>query len=363
MAPPATAAIDGLRPKMTDKDRLRHLLFYSTVLLVGYLTFQIVSPFLVPLGWAGVLAVCVQPVHRRLVGRLGHTRAAVLSMVLVFILLVVPVWLVVMAIVNEAGQATEALKGMSSITLPPPVMNAWHWLQAHVPYLAPDRIMASVNDAAQQMVGALAAGSGALISGVAIVLLDLIITLFALFFVLRDGEAIVASIRVLLPFREDRRDQVLQEVGDLIYASVTAGLAVAAIQGLLGGLTFWALGLHAAVVWGTVMAFFALIPVAGAWVIWFPVAIWLLATGEVTHAVILFAIGAGVIGTVDNVLRPMLLSGRSSMNGLVTLVALLGGVAAFGFIGLIFGPVVIAIAKALLEPAKAAPVEAPPTAV
>ncbi len=345
-------------PKMTDKDRLHYLLFYGAVILAGYLTFQIVSPFLVPLGWAGVLAVCVQPVQRRLVAKLGHAKAAAVSMVLVLVLLVFPVWLIVMAIVNEAGQATDALKGVNSITPPPSVLNAWHWLQAHVPYLAPDRIMASVNEAAQRMVGALAAGSGALISGIALVLLDLIITLFALFFVLRDSDAIVASIRALMPFSEDRRDRILKEVGDLIYASVIAGLAVAAVQGLLGGLTFWALGVRAAVVWGTVMAFFALIPVAGAWVVWFPVAIWLLVTGEVTRAVILFAIGAGVIGTVDNVLRPMLLSGRSSMNGLVTLVALLGGVAAFGFIGLIFGPVVIAVTMALLEPARSAPATA-----
>lgn len=359
MGRPATPGIRRSRPKMTDKDRLHQLIFYSAVVLAGYLTFRIVSPFLVPLGWAGVLAVCIQPVHRRLVARLGHTKAAALSMVLVLVLLVLPVWLIVMAIVNEAGQATDALKSVSSISPPPSAMNAWHWLQSHVPYLAPDRIMASVNDAAQQTVGALAAGSGALISSIAIVLLDVIITLFALFFVLRDADSIVASIRALMPFSEERRDRILKEVGDLIYASVIAGLAVAAVQGLLGGVTFWALGLRASVVWGTVMAFFALIPVAGAWVVWFPVAIWLLVTGEVTRAVILFAIGAGVIGTVDNVLRPMLLSGRSSMNGLVTLVALLGGVAAFGFIGLIFGPVVIAITLALLEPAKA---PAPPPA-
>jgi len=89
--------------------------------------------------------------------------------------------------------------------------------------------------------------------------------------------------------------------------------------------------------------------VAGAWVIWFPVAVWLMATGEMTRGLILTAIGIGLVSSADNVLRPLLLSGRSAMNGLVTLIALLGGVVAFGFIGLIFGPVVIAVAKALLD--------------
>jgi predicted PurR-regulated permease PerM len=134
---------------------------------------------------------------------------------------------------------------------------------------------------------------------------------------------------------------------------VIAGLAVAAMQGLIGGITFWFLSLRAPVVWGTVMALFALIPIAGAWVVWLPIAVFLLATGEVTRAIVLFVIGAAVIGTVDNVLRPMLLSGRTSMNGLLTFVSLLGGAAAFGFIGLVFGPVVVAITMALFEPDEA----------
>ena len=97
------------------------------------------------------------------------------------------------------------------------------------------------------------------------------------------------------------------------------------------------------------MAFFALIPVLGAWVVWLPVALYLALTGAITKALVLTAIGAGLVGMADNVLRPVLLSGRSSMNGLVTFVALLGGVAAFGFIGLVFGPVVVAVGTALLD--------------
>src|SRR5262249_45709099 len=218
-----------------------------------------------------------------------------------------------------------------------------------VPFVGNMDLMTIVSQAGQKLIGPLAATSGSILGGLALVILELFITLFALFFFLRDGESIAAHIRRLLPFGEDQREGVLRQVGDLIYASVIAGLAVAAVQGLLGGLAFWVLGLHAPVVWGTVMGFFSLIPVAGAWVIWFPVAVWLMATGDVTRGLILAAIGTGLVGTADNVLRPLLLSGRSSMNGLVTFIALLGGVAAFGFIGLIFGPVVIAVTLSLFE--------------
>jgi len=338
---------------MTDRDRIDHLIYYAAVILLGFLAFLIVQPFLVPLGWAGVLGVCVQPIYRPLTARVGPSKAAALTTVFVLVVLVLPVWLIVLAIVNQAGQAIESLQSMSADQLPAPIINAWHWLQEHVPYLAPDQLMTSVSDAAKRLVGTLASRSGAIIGGLALVLLDLVITLFALFFVLRDSRGIVTFIRNVLPFKEPRRERVMREIADLIYASVIAGLAVAAMQGLLGGITFWLLGLRAPVVWGTVMALFALIPVAGAWVVWLPIAIFLFATGEVTRAIVLSVVGAAVIGTVDNVLRPILLSGRSSMNGLVTFVALLGGAAAFGFIGLVFGPVVVAITMALFEPDEA----------
>jgi len=340
------------RPKgshVTEKDRFAQLIYYVAVLLVGYLAFQVVQPFLVPLGWAGVLAVCVYPIHSRGVARLGRSHAAALTTILVLVLLIVPIWLIVATLVAEGAQAGSALQALASRPPPERMVNIWHWLQAHVPYLADNDIMTVVSQAGQKLIGALAGASGALLGGVALVILDLFITLFALFFFLRDAESIADRIGSLLPFSEGQRERVLRQVADLIYASVIAGLAVAAVQGLLGGLAFWALGLHAPVVWGTVMAFFSLLPVVGAWVIWFPVAVWLMATGDLTRGLILTAIGIGLVGTADNVLRPLLLSGRSAMNGLVTFVALLGGVAAFGFIGLIFGPVVIAVAMALLD--------------
>jgi predicted PurR-regulated permease PerM len=346
----------------TERERISYVLYYSAVLLVGYLTFQVVSPFLVPLGWAAVLAVCVYPLYLHLTHRFGRSGAAVLTTILVLLLIVVPVWLIAAALVREGGQAIPALQ--SALTGKPPdwLTRGWGWLQGHVPELAPNNLMESLSAAGQKFAGALASTSGAVLGGVALVLIELIITLFALYFFLRDAPAILRLVRAVMPFREAERDRLLKEIGDLIFASVIAGLAVASIQGMLGGIAFWLIGIRAPVVWGTIMAFFSLIPVAGAWVIWLPVALWLLATGDVTRGLVLIGIGAGVIGTVDNVLRPMLLSGRSSMNGLVTFIALLGGVAAFGFLGLIFGPVVVAVAMALFDPAVRAGDTPPATA-
>jgi predicted PurR-regulated permease PerM len=333
-----------------QRERISHVLYYAAVLLVGYLTFLVVSPFLVPLGWAAVLAVCVYPLYMALTPRLGRSGAAVLTTILVLVLIVVPVWLITTALVREAGQAIPALQSALAGKPPDWLVNSWGWLQGHVPELAPQKLADSLTAAAQQMAGAVASTSGAVLGGVALAVVNLIISLFSLFFFLRDAPTILRLLRAVMPFRETERDRVLKEVGELIFASVVAGIVVASIQGALGGITFWLIGIRAPVVWGTIMAFFALIPVAGAWVIWLPVALWLLATGDVARGLLLMGVGAGVISMVDNILRPILLSGRSSMNGLVVLIALLGGVVAFGFLGLVMGPVVVAVAMALFDP-------------
>ena len=335
--------------RQRERERMAQLIFYGGVILIGYLAFLIIAPFMVPLGWAGVLAVSVQPVFRELAPRVGRARAAGLCVALVLLLLVLPVWLIVQALISEGTQAVTALQG--ALAGPPPdrLVNVWAWVQAHVPMLAPERMSETLGRLGQGVGAMVASSSGRLLGGVASLLLDVILAHFALFFFLRDGPAIVRVLRALLPFHEGQREHVVRQIEDLVFASVIAGLAVAAVQGLLGGIGFWIVGVRAPVVWGTVMAFTSLVPLVGASLVWAPVAIWLLVTGDLKGGLILIGIGAGLVGMADNILRPVLLTGRASMNGLVTFVALLGGMSAFGLIGLVFGPVVVAVGMALLN--------------
>ena len=332
-----------------ERDRVAQLLFYGTVILIGYLVFQIVQPFLVPLGWAGVLAVSLQPLFLRIAPRLGRSWAAGVCVAIVFVLLVLPVWLLVQSLVSEGAQAVAELQSVASTAPPERLMSTWRWVQTHVPALSPERLAETIGQVSQKVGGALASGSGRVLGGLALLIVDVALALFALYFCLRDAPSIVSMLRGFLPFREHQRDQVLKQVEDLIYASVIAGLAVAAVQGFLGGVGFWIVGVRAPAVWGTVMAFMSLVPLVGSSLIWGPVALWFLLTGDFTRGLVLIAIGGGLVGMADNILRPLLLTGRSSMNGLVTFVALLGGMSAFGLIGLVFGPVVVAIASALLS--------------
>jgi predicted PurR-regulated permease PerM len=129
---------------------------------------------------------------------------------------------------------------------------------------------------------------------------------------------------------------------------VGSTFAVAITQGALTGLTLGLLGFHAPVFWGVMTAFLSLVPVVGAGLVWAPAAIWLFATGDVVRGAVLVGVGIGVIGMADNILRPLLLSGRTTMHGLLVFISLLGGVAAFGFIGLVIGPVIMATFETLL---------------
>jgi predicted PurR-regulated permease PerM len=146
---------------------------------------------------------------------------------------------------------------------------------------------------------------------------------------------------------ESARERLLSQIRALVSVSVTSAGIVAGVQGLLGGLVLAAVGIEAPVFWGVVMGFCCLLPL-GAWVVWLPAAIYLWANGFVIRAIILVALGLGIVSAVDNVLRPMLLSERTSLNGLLIFVALLGGLGAFGALGLVLGPLLVAVLLALL---------------
>ena len=124
---------------------------------------------------------------------------------------------------------------------------------------------------------------------------------------------------------------------------------IAALQGLIGGVVFALLGFDGWVLWGAIMGILALLPLVGATLVWLPAAVWLALSGSLVKGVVLPAVGVLILGNVDNVVRPLLLSGKAQMNTLVLIISLMGGVSAFGFIGIVLGPLVAALLTALVE--------------
>jgi len=190
---------------------------------------------------------------------------------------------------------------------------------------------------------------GAVVRNIVVFLFELFVMLFALFYFLRDGQSILDRFRLFLPFEETMRERMLDEARELIFASVTTSLVIAAVQGVLCGGAFAIVGLDSAVFWGVVIAFLSLLPVVGAWPVWVPAAIWLFSTGHAGRAILLIGICGGLGATIDNILRPLLLGGRASLNGLLVFISVLGGIEVFGVLGIVLGPIVVATTVGMMD--------------
>lgn len=332
----------------TARERFALLLFYAVLLLVAYLAFLVVRPFLAPLAWAGIFAMMLMPVQRQLETRTKPTIAATITTLLAVCLIVGPAVLLGSLVLNQLPQALEYLKGLSATT-PADLERIWLLVRSRSPISLPEDPTLAISQGVERVATFLAPRAGALLADVAATFGSLFVMLFALFFLLRDWRAIADIVRRLLPFSGPERERLITTTRDLVIASVGAGLTVALVQGLIGGITFWLLGLSAPAVWGVAMGFCSLIPVVGTTIVWVPTAAWLLLSGEVVRGLILAGVGAGIVGTADNVLRPLILSGRTSVSGLVVFIGLLGGVAAFGFVGLVLGPIVLVTAGTLID--------------
>jgi predicted PurR-regulated permease PerM len=334
----------------SERDRFVLVLFYGVLLLAGYLAFRVVAPFLAPLAWAAVFAMVLNPVHARLARGVGGPRAAVATSVLAFIIIVGPAITVLAMLATEITPLAQRLQAGSFALPTPPEAQEWYAaLRQKVPIPLPEDLTSTLVDAVKAVATFLAGRAGSILQNVAGFVFQLFVMMFGLFYFLRDGDRIVNLIRQLLPFEPGRRDRMITQTHDLVVATVGSTFAVAITQGALTGLSLGFLGFQSPVLWGVATSFFSLLPMVGSGLVWGPAAIYLFATGQVVKGIILVAIGVGVIGMADNVLRPLLLSGRTTMHGLLVFISLLGGMATFGFIGLVIGPVAIAAIGTLLD--------------
>lgn len=336
-------------PDQLARDRSTMLVFYACIVLLGYLIYLLFEPFMAPLAWAAIFAAFFFPRYKRFEARFGKTAAASICTAGVTLIIIVPFVLIALAFVQQASQtigqidiAANSSKGLARI------QRAWVWAQRQRLGQNIGSFEDFLKAATSWLGGVVANGAGVLLRNLVVLIVNLVIMLFALFFFFRDGDALMNRVRRVLPFEPSFRDRRIAEASELVRASINAGLIVAIVQGAVGGLAFALLGLGAPIFWGVIMAFFALLPL-GAWVIWAPVAGWLVLTGEVGRGIALIAIGAGVVGLIDNVLRPVLMSGRTQMNGLLVFISLLGGLAVFGLLGLVLGPIIMATTISFVE--------------
>jgi predicted PurR-regulated permease PerM len=341
-------------PNITTSSRLTTVLSYGAILLLGYLVFLIVGPFLAPLAWSAVLAIFFYPLHERISRRLTPTWAALTSTLAVTVWLIVPALVVLVFTAREAVEATAKLQSALAIHGQGPteglLTRAEEWVQARMPASWRSLDIADpLQQAAEKVASFLGAQFAGLVKNLASFFVNLVIVIFGLFFMFRDGEAIVRGTRYLLPFDEDIQHGMLEESKELIFASVAVGLLVAAIQGLLGGISFVLVGIGAPIFWGVLMGFFSLVPVVGSALIWGPAMLWLMFSGHWVKSLLVLAICGGVSLIADNIVRPLLLRNRTRLNELLLFIGVLGGIEAFGLLGLVAGPTIVAAAMGVFR--------------
>jgi predicted PurR-regulated permease PerM len=338
----------------TTSGQLTTVLSYGAILLLGYFVFLIVEPFLVPLAWSAVLAIFFYPLHDKMLRKTKATPAALTSTLAVTLLLIVPTLVVLVFTAREALDATTRLQSALAVHGQGPseglTLRAEEWVRTRLPEsLRTSDVSAPLQQAAEKIAAFLGSKFTGLLKNLVSFFVDLFIMIFALFFMFRDGEAIVRAVRHLLPFDVNIQTDMVEESKELIFASVAVGLLVAAIQGVLGGVSFALVGISTPVFWGVLIAFFSLVPVVGSALIWGPVALWLGFTGHWGKALLVMAICGGVSTVADNIVRPLLLRNRTRINELLLFIGVLGGLEAFGLLGLVAGPTIVAAAMGVFR--------------
>jgi predicted PurR-regulated permease PerM len=327
---------------------IRNVSFFVLVALTTLAFLALIRNFLMPVFWAAVLATVFFPLQRRYVAGLGGRRSlAALATILTIIgLVVVPLFLVGLAMSREAVQLHEQITS-GAIDLQAPL----RFLRRITP-LASDYLggfgvdiegmvqrLSTSAVAVTQFIASSALGIG---QNVLRITALFFLMLYILFFFLRDGSRLVATTVRVLPLGDVRVRQLLTKFAEVSVATIKGTLIVGIVQGAIGGGLFWVLGIPAPVFWGAVMATFSVLPAVGPGLVWGPAAFILLAFGEILKGIVLIVAGVIIIGLVDNVLRPILVGRDTQMPDYLVLLATLGGLSVFGVSGFVIGPVIAA---------------------
>ena len=336
------------------KDQMRELEDKTLLLLIAAVSLMfgwILRPFYGAVLWATVFAILFAPLHRQVLSSMPRWRnlASVATLLIIVVMVILPVTTLVDLLLAEA---TAVYKGMQSGELS--LGLDFQQIREALPALATsllDRLGLGNLGALRERLSTLLLQSGQFLAGQAINIgqttVDLVISfflmLYLLYFLLRDGDGLSSRLSQAIPLRGDQQRALMSKFTVTIRATVKGSLVVALVQGALGGLIFWALGIRAPLLWAALMAVLSLLPVVGTGLVWVPVALYFLVTGAVWQGLLLIAYGVLVIGLVDNVLRPVLVGNDTKIPDYVVLISTLGGLATFGANGLVIGPVVAAM--------------------
>jgi predicted PurR-regulated permease PerM len=324
------------------------------ILVLGYLTYQIISPFLSPIMWAIVLSILFYPVYAFIFKYVKYKSvASLLTLVIILIILFGPFSYLSYLITQEAmsligniesgsfDSLTTFFKHPAANTLISKVLSIFHITEQEFQ----KALVENITKIGQESAGFIKAGLGNIVSGA----INFLFMILSMFFFLGDGPELIEKISNFMPFSRRERDRLLQQTKDIIVSTMYGGVTVAATQGIIGGVLFAVLGISSPVLWGLAMFITSFIPMVGTFIIWGPAAGYLFFQGFYLKGIILVLLGVFVISSIDNIIRPLIMRGKTKMPVIAIFFSILGGLKLFGFIGLIVGPLVFALFVSVFE--------------
>jgi len=342
----------------------REHIFLIFILFLTFLSFyflyQILSPFLPSIFWAILLAMVFYPVFQRLQSLLKKrgVLSAMTMTLLVILVIVLPFSLLIVSLANEVVGAYHGLEEMIKTgrletylgqVKEIPLFN-WSWERLNqyldLSRIDPPRLL--LNNL-QQVSTFLFNQTSKILKGLSTFVIGFFFTLLSLYYLFKDGDRLFGRLKEILPIPAMERDLLILRIKEMVYATIYGGLLIAIIQGVLGGVIFWILGIPSPILWGTAMAFFSFIPIGGTALIWVPAAILLFVQGAFLKGIILLGLGVFGISMVDNLLRPFFISAKTNIHPLLLFFAVLGGIQAFGLVGLVVGPLIATLCLTLIE--------------
>ena len=325
-----------------------------------YLLYQVLSPFLSSIIWAILLAMVFYPVFQKLRRLLKMTAvlSAIVMTLLVFIVIVLPFSFLMASLASEAidtyhrvgemiktGQVQAYFESLKEISLLKWILVK---LGQRLDFSQMDPLPLLLKNL-NQISTLIFNQTTVLLKGFSTFIAGFFFTLLSLYYLFKDGSQLFERLKEIVPLPSKERDLLIQRFKDMIHATIYGGILIAIIQGLLGGLSFWVLGLPSPIFWGAAMALLSFIPIGGTALIWAPAGVILLIGGSILKGLILLAVGVLVISMVDNLLRPFLISAKTKIHPLLLFFAVLGGIQAFGLIGLVAGPLIATLFLTMVE--------------
>jgi predicted PurR-regulated permease PerM len=344
-------------PNSLNLPGLEDRAFLLLVIAVSLAFAWILWPYSGAVLWATVLAIVFAPMYRRLSRsmRQKRTLAALATLLVIVLIVILPLTLITALLLQEGFSVYERIQS-GELNIGEYFKQIFGALPSWVTDLLDRFELTNVRVMQERLSSGLMKTSQFLATQALNIgqntfdfIIDLFIVLYLLFFLLRDGDGLTRRIRNAIPLRAEQQRDLLSKFTAVIRATIKGTVVVAILQGALGGLIFWALGVRAPVLWGALMAVLSLLPAVGSALVWLPVAIYFLVTGAIWQGIALIAFGVLVIGLVDNVLRPVLVGKETKIPDYVVLVATLGGIAIFGLNGFVIGPVIAAMFMAVWD--------------